>query len=340
MQRLTDSSTPTRVLGALSALTMTLVVAGADAQPAEPSEDAPDESAPQPGDEATERAREHYQRGVQFYRTGDDKLALVEFRRAYELSKNYRILFNIGRVNQQLNQYADALTVLERYLHDGGDDIPAERRLQVQGELDELRRKTAQIAIVVNVPGADLRIDGVPIGRSPTQALIRVDAGDHHVEARRSGYQSAGRVVTVAGRDIARVSLALARNKPVVAPRPTPTPSAPPEPPSTTPLWIGWVSTGAFAAGAGVMGGLAASRANELEALRDSPTSSGSDRETVADQARRYAIAADVLTAAAVVAGGTSLFLSLSRGDSSREVATPSTRAGLCGTGLCLTGEF
>src|SRR5512145_366530 len=35
-------------------------------------------------------AREHFLRGVSFYKSGDTMLALGEFRRSYELSRNYR----------------------------------------------------------------------------------------------------------------------------------------------------------------------------------------------------------------------------------------------------------
>src|SRR5687767_7339544 len=61
-------------------------------------------------------ARKRFFRAVQYYESGDYKLALIEFRRTHELSQNYRILYNIGQVHQQLNNYSRAIASLEQYL--------------------------------------------------------------------------------------------------------------------------------------------------------------------------------------------------------------------------------
>jgi tetratricopeptide (TPR) repeat protein len=294
----------------------------------------------QSADQATERARGHYTRGVQFYKDGDDKLALVEFRRSYELSRNYRILFNIGRVNQQLNNYADAWNALSQYLHDGRDDVPVERRLQLQAELQELGNKTALVKILVDGADAQILVDGVPVGAAPLASPIRVDVGDHYIAARKPGYQTVGRSVALAGSDTAQVELRLVKNTSPERATHTPATAAPQQGSSSTLMWTGWIGTGVLAAGAGVMGGLAATRAQDLNALRNSPTSSPTQRDDVAGQARKYAIAADVLTAAAVVIGGASLYLTLSDSGSAREQPATSTLAGLCGTGLCITHRY
>lgn len=41
---------------------------------------------------------------------------------------SYRILYNIGQVQQQLSQFAKALASLERYLAEGEGKIPDDRR--------------------------------------------------------------------------------------------------------------------------------------------------------------------------------------------------------------------
>ena len=57
---------------------------------------------------ATEQARAHFQRGVDYYTEGDLAAALVEFERAYALQPAYRLLYNLGQVTYELRDYAAA----------------------------------------------------------------------------------------------------------------------------------------------------------------------------------------------------------------------------------------
>jgi len=50
-------------------------------------------------DASTVETRAHHRRGIELYDDGDFRLALVEFEPAYAISKNYKILFNIGQVH-------------------------------------------------------------------------------------------------------------------------------------------------------------------------------------------------------------------------------------------------
>src|SRR5262252_5103847 len=59
--------------------------------------------------EIPEEARLRYERAVQLYNEGDPEGALVEFERAYKISPTYRLLYNIGSIRLQLNDYAEAL---------------------------------------------------------------------------------------------------------------------------------------------------------------------------------------------------------------------------------------
>ncbi|HEX7507163.1 MAG TPA: hypothetical protein VF550_10350, partial [Polyangia bacterium] len=67
---------------------------------AEPASNASDASA---------QARGCFQRGLELFDERDLDGAMVEFRRAYELAKSYRILFNLGQVAADKHDYAAAL---------------------------------------------------------------------------------------------------------------------------------------------------------------------------------------------------------------------------------------
>jgi tetratricopeptide (TPR) repeat protein len=288
----------------------------------------------------TETARQHFQRGIAYYKEGDFKLALVEFTRSYELTKNFRILYNIGQVNQQLNNYSKAMLALERYLDDGRDEIPADRRTAVTSDLDDLRAKTAQVEVQVNVNGAEVWLDDVLVGRSPLAQALIVDAGDHRLEARRDGYRSAGRAIALAGRDSTRIELSLAKTPPLfVVSRPRPVVQQVER--KTSPLvWSGWFATGALAVGAGVTGYFAVSRASNLATLRNSPTSTPEQRAAMQGQAEKFALAADIMTAATLVTAGATVYFTLRPTSSERTRSRVGTRLSLSPTGVLVTQQY
>jgi hypothetical protein len=156
------------------------------------------------------QAREHFHRGVQLYEEDDFRAALIEFNRAYELVPNPAVLYNVGQSYYQLRDYAGALTTLERYLRENGDRVAADRRAQVDRELQELRSRVAHVSLSCNVDGAELALDDVALDRTARQPVL-VGAGRHKLTATRRGYVTAIRVVDVAGGDEVDVRLDLTR---------------------------------------------------------------------------------------------------------------------------------
>ena len=76
----------------------------------------------------------------------------------------------------QLLDYAAALQALEKYLHDGGGEVPAAKRSEVERELGKLRARVAKLEIVSNVAGAQVTIDDVAVGTTPLPAPVLVSA--------------------------------------------------------------------------------------------------------------------------------------------------------------------
>ena len=155
-----------------------------------------------------EEAKQRFDRGLDLYTEGEYPLALIEFRRAYELVPNYRVLYNIGQVSIQLGQYANARRALEEYVQKGGEAIPADRRAAVSKDLSMLEQRTAFVEITANVPGSDVLVDDVAIGKTPLGGALLVDAGIHRVIVRHPGYLQRNDQVTLAGGDRNRYELA------------------------------------------------------------------------------------------------------------------------------------
>ncbi len=286
-----------------------------------------------------DKARKHFAQGVQFYNTGDYKLSLIEFRRSYELSRNYRILYNFGQVNQQLGNYTNALKALEEYLRESGDEVADERKTEVLASVLMLRTRVAHVRVVTNVEAPEVSIDGFPVDMKSTNGEIVLDPGDHRIELRKTGYQTSGTVVALAAGDMNRVRIDL-------IPVPTQTrastrPHAQPVQRDSTWLWIGWTTTAATALGAGITGVLALTQANELANLRNTSGSTQAQRDEVGSHAKVFALSSDILTIAALAAGATSLYLTLRHDKPASDHApVPITRVGLTPGGVGFVQTF
>lgn len=280
-----------------------------------PTPSAAPPSPPSDKAEGAKAAEVHFQRARQLYEEGDFNLALVEFKRAYEVSPSYRVLYNIAQVNIQLFNYAAARVALERFLKDGGKDISDTKRGQAEADLRMLRDRTAFLQVTTKPAGADVTVDDMPVGHAPFEEPLLVNAGQRKVIVSRAGYVSATRFVTLAGGDRSDLNVELTAvpegPKPIyVAPTSTPTTTTHA---NYTPAIIGWVATGALAVSTAIVGGLYLSEESKIRDLSDpnKERSTPVTREAADDamaSADRLAIAADILGIATVGAGLVSLY--------------------------------
>jgi hypothetical protein len=354
----------TRDLAVAIAIVIGAAAPIAIAQPAKPRP-----GAEQPSKDAMQEARVRFERGVALFNEGAHGGALAEFRRAYELAPNFKILYNIGQTCYQLNDYASALKSFERYLAEGAANVPAARRAEVQKEVANLAPRVARLEISTNVPDAEILVDDVPVGRAPLAQPVLVNAGSRKVTASRSGWPPVSRVVEVAGSETARVRIDLSEAAPpaAVPVPPSPAPSAPPTPvpqppaqaasaepsppPSAPPApgptgssstlpWIGLASSGALALGAVVTGVLATRSSSDLKDLQSSPTATRDELESASSKTRSLALATDVLGAAALVAGGVSVYFLVRPAPKGPEPAAAAWRLELRAGAVHLGGSF
>jgi tetratricopeptide (TPR) repeat protein len=291
------------------------VPAQASAQSVSPSE----ERSAADADGKQEAAR-RFEHGISLYEEGDYALALAEFERVYELVPDYRVLYNIGQMNMQLGRYARALRTLREYVSRGGDELPPDRRVAVQADLRLLETRTATLELDAQPVGAEIWIDGALVGRSPLADAVIVDVGQRTVEVRFRGHVSRTQLVTLAGGDRREVKVALQPERSAAAPQSLPAKPREPlrAPPTATSsgtspwIWAGWTTTGLLAASSAVSAALGASALSDLKDLRESRTAGRADLDAAGDRVAQRFLIADVLGAAALVAGGTTLYFHLS----------------------------
>ncbi|HWL84658.1 MAG TPA: PEGA domain-containing protein [Polyangiaceae bacterium] len=264
---------------------------------------------------------------MKLYEEGNTVAARVEFERAYELAPTYRILYNIGLCYKKTNDYVEALRAFERYLTDGGDEIPEERRNAVNKEIQDLRPNIATVTITTNVPGATITVDDVAVGQTPITHKILVNPGRRRIAATKTGTFPATKSVVFAGSDVELVSLEM-----VALPK---TEGEREREPRSVP-WAAWAVTGALAAGAGVMGILALKANSDQDDTVGRAGATRSEIDSARSKTKTFSVLADVFTGSAVVAGGISLYLTLHKSEKS----DAQTAARVTPGGVSLVGRF
>jgi hypothetical protein len=267
-------------------------------------------------------AARHFARGVALYDEADYRAAVVEFERAYATVPNLAVLYDIGEAEYQMKAYAGALVTFERYLNDAP---PADaRRAEVAADVEVLRTRVGHLSITTLPPGAEVTVDGRAIGRTPLDKPVLVSVGRREVVASLPGRPPVVRDVDVAADDQTAVVLDLPSSDAgatetatsaapaPAAPEAQRTPAAPESSGGSTLRALGWLVTGASAAGAATFGVLTLRASSDLSRARDAYPTSAATLSHDAAVVRAYSIAADSLAAAAIVVGGVTLYSTVS----------------------------
>ena len=147
---------------------------------------------------AETEAETAFAEGVRKFEVGRFDEAIAGFERAYELTNNWELLFNIGITHRRRYDYTKADRALVKYLELGGDKITPERRARVDSERADILRVAGKIAVRVSVDRANVTADGKIVGASPLDGPLLLERGPHVIGAGREGYVSATRNVEVA----------------------------------------------------------------------------------------------------------------------------------------------
>ena len=258
-----------------------------------------------------EVAATHFRRGVELYDEADFSTALVEFRRAYETLPDFRVLYNMGQAEYQLQRYAAALATFRRYLDEGGANVSAPRRAEVEREIAKLEGRVARLRIAAD-PGIDIFVDEEHVGRTPLRGPLIVSAGRHRIRAVLSGTSGFDKQLELAGGDDLQVPIRLApragaSSDVVTVPEPSEKPT------SVDPRVVVWTATGLVAVAAVSTGIAALSASSDLESEKRKPPGATTSRELhdAATRATTLALVTDVLGGIALVGAGVGLYLTL-----------------------------
>jgi hypothetical protein len=264
----------------------------------------------------------------------DPKGALAAFRLAYDIRPDFRVQYNIGRLCVRLKDSACAKTAFELYLKEGGDQISAKRKKEVEAELKSLGGTPGTALIIKSsVAGAFIKVDGVVVGKTPLDKPVSVTAGSHKVVLVADGNVVEKTVKVASG---AQETVEIDPKKAAMEPEPGPAPApaaAPAEKPAekpTTPAEkpaaadantapagprkfpvVPWVVTGVLAAGTAVTGVLTLLANSEYNDLRNQYPISRDELNSVHERGNSMLLATGVLGAATLISGSIAAYFTL-----------------------------
>lgn len=204
-----------------------------------------------------DQARELFTQGGEQFDQQNYEAALEAFQQADRLNPSWKIAFNIGQCQAALKRYGLAIEAFERYLAEGGDEVPTERRTKVIEELSQFRKMVGGV-LVRGEDGAEVVIDGIPRGATPMNQPILVTAGvQHEISLARGGETIKTVRETVRGESTLEIDLS-AEAGPAPEPPPAQEDPGPAPPPavedddglSPVLFWVGLGATVVFAGGA------------------------------------------------------------------------------------------
>lgn len=261
----------------------------------------------QPTAEQKKKASEHFERGVMLFSDGAYRAALIEFERAYQTVPDYRLLYNLAHVRMLLEDYIGATRDYERYLAEGAENVPPERREVVEKELKILRERVARIVIRTSREDAKVYVDDVLIEGDALKAAIPLNIGRHRLYAETPDGATATRVVDLAAGELLEVDLEL--KAPVVRPVEVVT-----EEPTPLALPLSFtIATGALAIATLGVGLAQRSAQDELEQQVGTVGATRKSIDAARSNARALSITTDVLGGVTIALAVTSAVLWVKR---------------------------
>jgi tetratricopeptide (TPR) repeat protein len=162
---------------------------------------------PLAADSPSTLAKTNYDRGLDLVREQRFDEAIPEFERAYSIKQHHAPLLAIASCYEQLADLSHAAKYLQRYLDEGGSQIPDAKRATHQAKLSKWERQlqraeepesaaamvtniNSSVPIQVECPLSDvsLHVDGRLVAKSPLPASLHLPPGEHAVEFWRAGH--------------------------------------------------------------------------------------------------------------------------------------------------------
>jgi tetratricopeptide (TPR) repeat protein len=187
-------------LAAKGILLLALLAQASTSSPAGPTED-------------KAKAKALLREGLTLNQRGEHAQALEKFEAAYAAYPSPKLWFNIGQVQLDLGQPAEAMAAFEKFLAFVPDAQPEDKRV-AKAAVAQLGKKLGRLQVKCETPGAEVVVDGKSQGKLPLAQPIWAAAGNHQVTITHEGFAPATETVEMTAGTTALVVLRLAPVQP------------------------------------------------------------------------------------------------------------------------------
>ncbi len=309
----------------------------------------------------TDKARAHFRAGVNMLQDPDGARyaeAYREFKAAYTDSPSWKILGNLGITAMKLERDGEAIEAFRTYLEEGGDELEASERQQVQRDLETLESGVVWVTLRATPDGVRFTDTRTPLAGRPVVNRYTIDGesvrvglhpGSHRLVAELDGYEGAVWTLEAEAGSSAEHTFSLQPKK-AAEPAPTFTPSAEMSDggvhrPVPSSVYISLAAAGALATSGAVMGVLALGkqRAYDDANARVTDVESEARARELRNQGQTMNLVTDILFGSALGAGGAAAFFYFTRPEvkpatSTAWTVSPSALPG--GGGVWMQGTF
>jgi len=160
------------------------------------------------GADASQQADEHFKRGKELYKAGKLREAHEAYRSAWGLKQTFDIAANLANTEVQLGMKRDAAEHLAFCIRNFPATGVKAQLDRVKVQFEDVRKQVGALVVSASVEGAEIVVDGQPVGRAPLGREVFVEPGAHTVEARLAGYEPARAEAQVAAGGSQEVALA------------------------------------------------------------------------------------------------------------------------------------
>jgi tetratricopeptide (TPR) repeat protein len=161
------------------------------------------------------------EQGIELRKRGEDLQAVATFERALKSFDSGRGLAQLALGEQALGRWLDAREHLQSALGRSADPWIAGHRATLLAALEVIDAHLGSLELSCDVSGAEVVVDGRPLGRTPLAGPLLLEAGQNVIQLSAKGYFAITREVQI---DVGRLS----RVEVHLTPRPPPTASLAP----------------------------------------------------------------------------------------------------------------
>jgi tetratricopeptide (TPR) repeat protein len=143
----------------------------------------------EPIDALNDAEKEDYEIARDRFAKGDFANARTKYGEVYEKFRDPRQLYNVALCDFKLRHFATALRMLEQYEKESKGKLKDDKARELEDYLLQAGKLVARVSLVVDPPGASVRIDDGHSAAILVGQPLLVDLGWHQVHLTKKGYQ-------------------------------------------------------------------------------------------------------------------------------------------------------